>query len=234
MTANVILPPMRPLGPLRVSLDAFDQHPAYARLLAEAPVTGCCPVLMSDDCLQYLRFPDDPEQTLAEVAQTDAADVLAGQWPGSCYDHCSCREPFGDEFPGLVAGPGPVDDADAEAAELAGRWAWRHLALVPVSRPADVPAAVGWPGTCNYRDDVVSLSAVLRSWEDRFGARLVMMDRATLWVSVAAPPWTEAECLGVAAEHFSFCCDVDGEDPRPLRVYASTLRGNRTWRFWWD
>ena len=106
--------------------------------------------------------------------------------------------------------------------------------MVPVARPADVVAATGWLGAVNLGEDVAALSAVLRSWEDRFGAMLVAMDEATLWLSVAAPPRTDAQCLGIAAEHFAFCPDVDGEDPRPLRVYASTLRGRDHWRFWWD
>ena len=95
-------------------------------------------------------------------------------------------------------------------------------------------AATGWTGAINLGENPAALSAVLRSWEDRFGALLVLMEAATLWLSVAAPPMTEAECLGIAAEHFTFCPDVDGEDPRPLRTYASTLRGRNSWRFWWD
>jgi hypothetical protein len=93
---------------------------------------------------------------------------------------------------------------------------------------------VGWRGAVNHHGDVTGLSAVVRSWEDRFGALLVRLDLATLWLSVAAPPWRERQCLGVAAEHFAFCWDVDGEDPRPLREYAAALAGRTAWRFWWD
>lgn len=75
---------------------------------------------------------------------------------------------------------------------------------------------------------------MLRSWEDRFGAVVVALDRSVLWLSVAAPPVTRDECRAVAAEHFSSCRDVDQEDPRPLRAYASGLSGGTTWRFWWD
>lgn len=109
-----------------------------------------------------------------------------------------------------------------------------HLALAPVSRPADIPAVTGWSGMINLSDDLAGLCAVLRSWEERFGAFLVQMDRATLWLSVSKPSWSAAECLGVAAEHVAFCPDVDGEDPRPIRQYAQSLRGARRWRLWWD
>jgi hypothetical protein len=128
----------------------------------------------------------------------------------------------------------PVEDAWEKAMRFAGEQWWSHLAVVPVSRPADVVAAVGWLGTVNYHRDVTGLAAVLRSWEDRFGAMLVRLDSATLWLSVAAPPRSERQCLSVAEEHFAFCPDVDGEDPRPLREYAATLAGRTVWRFWWD
>ncbi len=105
---------------------------------------------------------------------------------------------------------------------------------MPGTRPADAVAVLGWRGTGNRHDDVSGLAAVLRSWEERYGAVLVEIDFMTLWVSVAAPPRTPSECRAVAAEHFAFCPDVDSEDPRPLRLYASTLAGNPRWRFWWD
>lgn len=61
--------------------------------------------------------------------------------------------------------PGPYDDGGLE-----------HLALVPVDRPADIPAALGWFGTF---DDVADLCAVLRSWEER-GEYLVRLGRSTM------------------------------------------------------
>lgn len=228
------LPPMRPFGPLRISRELLDGHPSYRQLLVDTAATGCCPVWISAEGLRSVRPPDDLEQAVAGIAGHAAFDVLQRQWPGACYRDCRCRDPYGDEFPGLVAAPGPEGCPIDAAVALAGGPRRAHLALVPVTRPADVVTAIGWAGPCNHMLDVGGLSAVLRSWEGRFGALLVGVDRATLWVSVAAPPQTEAECLGVAAEHFAFCCDVDGEDPRPLRWYAAGLRGRRTWRFWWD
>jgi len=225
---------MRSFGPLRISRDRFDRHPAYEPLLAAAAGSGRCPVLLSELGLQRLDPPADPAAAVAAVARLDPAEVLAQRWPGECYPWCACREPFGAEFPGLVPPIEPVEDPSACAVRMAGEQ-WRmHLAVVPVARPADVVAAIGWQGAANLGEDVAALSAVLRSWADRFGATLVGIDAGTLWLSVAAPPRTDEQCLRIAAEHFAFCPDVDGEDPRPLRVYASTLCGRDSWRFWWD
>lgn len=234
MNDIIPLPPMRTDGTIEISQGVHEGHPAYGELLAQAPRAGCCPVWISDYGVESIRTDLPPAAALAGLAERDAATVLAQRWPGRCFPWCDCRAPFAEEFPGLAAAAGPTADPIATAVRLADEPGRAHLALVPVLRPADVPAALGWSGMCNAWDDVVGLSAVLRSWEDRFGAFLVRIDRATLWLSVAAPPWTEDECLRVAAEHFAFCCDVDGEDPRPLRHYAETLSGARRWRFWWD
>lgn len=234
MTNIIPLPPMRTDGTIEISCDVHKGHPAYGGLLADAPRAGRCPVWISAHGRESIRTDLPPAAALTALADHDPSDVLAQRWPGRCCLWCECPPPFGGEFTGLTPASEPAGDPVGAAARLADEQGRAHLALVPVSRPADVPAALSWTGACNALDDAIGLSAVLRSWEDRFGALLVRIDRATLWVAVDAPPWTEDDCLRVAMEHFAFCCDVDGEDPRPLRRYAATLRGAHRWRFWWD
>jgi hypothetical protein len=94
---------------------------------------------------------------------------------------------------------------------------------------------VGWQGPINMVDDIAKVSAVLRSWEDRFGARVVGVGFATLDLSVAAPPVEEDHALRVAAEHFAFCPDnVWQSDTPTLTAYAESIRGVNRWSFWWD
>lgn len=162
------LPELRAVGPARISRDPTGAHPAYATLLRDAARTGSCPVWVSERALEMLEPPDDPHPVLANVARRDAAGFLGDHWPRNC-PLCGCRDSF-ENFTGLASGTEPADEPITAAAEsdLAGRRA--HLALVPATRPADTLAVLGWRGTCNYHNDVVGLSAVLRSWEDRFGA----------------------------------------------------------------
>jgi hypothetical protein len=230
MTADLDLPPMRSMGPMRISCDPLNGHPAYPRMLAEAAYTGACPVWITSP--DRLLMPDDPQAAVAAIARADPVVFMEARWMQNC-PFCGCRDPF-DEFPGLLAALPPAEDPVSTAARMADEPGRAHLAIVPVSRPADIVAAIGWTGACNYQEDLAAMSAVLRSWEERFGAMLVRMDTSTLWVSVAAPPRTADECHRVAAEHFAFCRDIDWEDPRPLRSYAGTLLGKTTWRFWWD
>lgn len=98
--------------------------------------------------------------------------------------------------------PGPDLDARALGIGVDGR-----LLLVPVGRPADVPAALGWWGGTNYCLSGADLSAVLRSWEDRFGAVLISIGFDTMAVQVSRRPMSAEQLDGLLREHYAFCPD---------------------------
>ena len=239
MTLLETLPPLRTRGALKITASPLDDLGLYGRLLLAAPSAGRCPILLGSHVLAALPERWDPRPALAELELRDPAVVLAEHYPGGCLHHPNCLAPFGAAFPGLASAttgaplltPEEVAEAAVEEAEVPGE---TLLGLVPVARPADVPAAVGWLGTVNSWPDAVGLSAVLRSWEDRFGAVLVRMGPATLDLAVAAPPWERSECEAIAAEHFAFCDDTYAGNPGTLRDYANLLRGATRWSFWWD
>jgi len=239
MTILDTLPPLRTHGALKVSHTPLDDLGLYRQLLRDTPATGRCPVLLSAHALASVSGRADPAAASAEVARRDPGAVLAERYPIGCIYHPSCLAPFGGTFPGLARpAPGlellaPAEIVEAAVEEADGRGD-HLLGVVAVCRPADVPAAVGWLGTAGAWDDVAALSAVLRSWEDRFGAVLVRMGHACLELAVAAPPWERSECVAIAAEHYAFCDDTYRGNPGTLRDYANLLRGNTRWSFWWD
>ncbi|MGW6978996.1 DUF4253 domain-containing protein [Streptomyces sp. NPDC054932] len=165
--------------------------------------------------------------------------------PGEGEEGEEIIAPFGRNWPGL-AQPGPeggpgAADPEAVACELAdgliasGFLPGPRIALVPAGRAADVPTAMGWTGPTNHENDTALMSTVLRSWEDRFGARVVALGFAELQVSVAAPPHTAARALPVAAEHFAFCPDNIWQGSGSVRAYADeAVVGSNHWGFWWD
>ena len=173
----------------------------------------------------------------------DAEDILAEYWEDNAEDELAdLTEPFGFEWPGLAPAGTPTAAPDTRAAQVADSLAegaenWfkePRLALVPARRSADIPAAIGWTGPLNYDNDVARLGAVLRSWEDRFGIRMVGLGFDTLVLSVAAPPTTLVEAEALAVEHFAFCPDNITQGPSDLQAYAKDLIGDPTWSFWWD
>ncbi|HEX2089532.1 MAG TPA: DUF4253 domain-containing protein [Actinomycetota bacterium] len=165
----------------------------------------------------------------------NAESVLRRWWKeavGPDEDSLDSVEPFGAEFPGLARGTtGPSNGAAPVlvARELPGR-----LGLVPVARPADVPAAVGWAGPTNYYSDMGQLAAVLRSWEDRFGAVVVGLGFDTLILGVRRPPVGAAMSNAVAAEQFAVCPDIVWQGVESIAALAEEIDGQRTWFCWWD
>ncbi len=208
---------------------------------------------LSPDMMSY-PGDHDAEEVLAELWE-----AYAGAEAGADEDHPGEDEvvevfgeqpgpdgtiaPYGPLRPGPADATAPDADPDARAAEVAdsltasGSWLKDpRLALVFARRSADIPAVIGWTGPVNHENDVARLCAVLRSWEDRFGIRVVALTFDQLVVSVAAPPTTMAEAEAVAAEHYAFCPDnIDQGSRTTLREYAEReVLNEKVWAFWWD
>jgi hypothetical protein len=111
-----------------------------------------------------------------------------------------------------------------------------RLALVPAARPADVLPVLGWcPGNWSGACPVptpVGFAAVLRSWEERFGARLLALTHDQAYLLVERPPRDLAAALPVAAEHFTFCDEPAGR--QPVQKTAEEIVNAPLWYFWWD
>ncbi|PZG11973.1 hypothetical protein C1I95_26810 [Micromonospora craterilacus] len=180
----------------------------------------------------------DPERLLAGwwagYTQTDEDDQLSGE------ERLAVTAPYGRDWPGLAAAVrprvAPEQHADHWAEQLSQAQPAMRLGLVAVDRGSDVLAVAGWQGAVNYTGEPAERGAVLRSWEDRFGARVIGVGFAELYLSVAAPPSGTDEALRVAAEHFAFCPDNiwQGQRPCTLAGYADRLIDAPTWAFWWD
>lgn len=217
----------------------------WARLRAEHPRSGLWPLLLTaldpDEDFRPWGNGEVSSGDMSSPAGHDVDAVLARWWAdqqpvdGSPSD---VTDPFG-AWPGLSPRLVPPSDPDATADELSEVLASfdenTRLGLFAAPRGADAITSAGWRGPVNHTGDTGLLSAVLRSWEDRFGARLIGAGFATLQVSVAAPPGSLDEALPVAAEHFAFCPDnVWQGSEGTLAGYAAGLVGEETWHFWWD
>ncbi|WP_327117453.1 DUF4253 domain-containing protein [Streptomyces sp. NBC_01341] len=208
----------------------------WARLRATGRPLGLLPVLVDGGRLD--QWPEDWE--LDPAGASYPGDHEAGEVLGEFWEQCAPDEmEDGADWPGLAPAPSgnSSETPDEVAAEMADELAdGLRTALVPARRSADIPAAIGWSGPLNHENDVARLCAVLRSWEDRFGIRVVALGFDTLTVSVGRPPTTVAEARALAAEHFAFCPDnIDAAPPNGLAEYADKyLLGQETWSFWWD
>jgi Domain of unknown function (DUF4253) len=167
-----------------------------------------------------------------EAARGDVSAWFTSQWRENTGDGAQELAPYGGRFPGLAERGGERRD-DASAAAIDSLENVSGLALVPVTRPADALGAIGFSGAVNYDYAPGDLSAVLRSWEQRFDAILVGVGLDTAFVAVRRPPAGQV-ALRVAAEHFVFAPDSVWQGTGSLRKLAGEVRGSRAWAFWWD
>jgi uncharacterized protein DUF4253 len=212
----------------------------WTRLHAEHHRSGLWPVLLDDSTQPWSAGQVAPETT-ADIDTFDAAAFMAEVWadwlePQDDHQDLEDLAPFGRDCPGLAAPGEPVRSPTAVAA-----WYVKvlddgstPLGLAAASRGADVLAVMGWQGAVNHNKWTAPLAAVVRSWEDRFGARVIRLGFNTLDLSVAAPPATTEHALHVAAEHWTFCPDNILQGPGTLADYAEEIRGKNFWSFWWD
>jgi len=232
----------------------------WPRLLESAEVTGLYPfICWRDDPYQVQDLSEVDAIRLDDVLAADFVEYRRRRLPywsnpaagGDVLpddDDPEDMEPWPHDpgppfetWPGLAAGD-PGTGAGVSAAE-AGRWAVEELlgdepfvhtcqlALVPARRSADVPAIVGWAAEA----PVPLLCALLRSWEERFGVRVVSGFGGALTVSVARPPLDVPHAEQLALEHVLSTADnIVDDPPTPFPEYANGLVGRHQWRFWWD
>jgi hypothetical protein len=215
------LPPGRryPLGLPAAYWGSIEPVPHVERIAAKLASsfaqTGIWPLLW--------RFDEEPDHYLGGHGDLDAIDridvgeILQRSWSQTPWPPGS-TDPFTD-FPGLAPAAehrSPALDpfaADRTRAEAC-------LLLVPCNRPADAITMLG--GLAGEVEASV-ISAVLRSWEERFSAVAYEVAPDLVKLSVTAPPATQKHALLVAAEHMAFCPPDDGGAAGSLRKVADGL-----------
>jgi hypothetical protein len=220
---------------------APDVGTLWIRLAAEFHTTGLWPLV-----LESLEDADDRPWFSGELgpnASSDpgkyAADAVLTNWwreaipvKGEENEAFARLTPFGRTFPGLA--PASESTRDDGAVGRVARQLGGRLGLVAAGRPADALSVIGWLGPVNYFSDLGPLSAVMRSWEDRFGAYLVGVGFDTVTLAVERPPRSIATSNHVAAEHFAACPDNIYQDVGSIEKYARRINGRDVWTFWWD
>ncbi len=216
---------------------------AWFTLSAAHRQTGLIPVVLAgldgDTSRPWDNGEFDAPYDVTQLDQLPAERVLAACWAGALEDDGAGDDragaglaPFGRRFPGLAAPETAALGAEQlrTAVDAIGP---ARIGLVPAGRPADVLPRLGWSGVVNWFDSPLPVAAVLRSWEDRFGARLLEVGFADIKLLVERPPRSLAAAEQIAAEHYVFC-DECGAALTGIRSIAASLVSAPIWSFWWD
>jgi hypothetical protein len=225
--------------------DVFGAGWQWAALSRDAAATGLQPVLLSGLPGEPARPWDNGEfsepQDTAAIDGLDAARLLGGwwrdvdeeEWEEGGEELQAVFGPSGRRFPGLAPAISQEMAPELTRRALGQYTRDARIGLVPAGRPADVLPRLGWQGAGNNRTSV-EIAAVLRSWEDRFGARLLEVGFADIRLLVARPPQTLQAAGPIAAEHFAFSDEAGRTGLRGVTDIAPALVNNPFWDFWWD
>ncbi|CAM5297682.1 hypothetical protein SXANM310S_03373 [Streptomyces xanthochromogenes] len=258
-TLGTSLPPGRlivPAGSGGAPVMWLSDGPAPAglweELQREHPHSGLWPLLLTHpagdlDFRPWATGELAPEQASLALGH-DPAAVLRDWWnspstarpddPGEAADRLRMLEPYGHEWPGPAPSPAPAEKGDPmAAAAAAAQWLLHHdpelrIGLVRADSGAEALAVCGWTGARNHAG-ADRIGAVLHSWEERYGARLVELGLTGLRLSVSWRPADLDEALPLAAEHVAFCPGNVLRGTESLTDYAEELVLEKCWSFWW-
>lgn len=251
---GVIVPPGRALRSARAGAVArlspvlwatnapFPKAPdAWMVYYETSTETGLVPIMLRNLRSDPRRPWDNGEfelGNLSEVGAYDVGELLGRMWAeavaSSAGASAELLDPFSVDFPGLAppSEPPAVSDDDRFEEILRSIPAAR-LGVVVADRPADIPAVLGWNGAAGSRWTPAERSAILRSWEARFGATLLELGFDAMSIILEDPPWSLDEALPIAAEHFAFCPEFVHRRAGTLRQWAESLVGQPFWLFSW-
>lgn len=200
-------------SPVAWATTGTDLRLLYQRLIAAFPRTGLWPVLASG--LGGI----DRLGTNVRLASRDEPD-------GDAF--AVLKRYGGEHISALAPGVDPIPAIDLRLWQPI-----RSLLVVPVARPADVPATLRWLGACNRFMTGDDISAVLRSWEDRYGAVLVEIGATTMRMVAAAVPDNPEDFEALLVEHYVFDYDVVDQIIMSEERHRELVRQGK-WEFWWD
>ena len=225
-----------------------DAGPLWAGLLAEHHVTGLWPLMLIPmlpiDRLRPWHTAELSPFPASAAEELDAGELLATGWMLATTDTEGVGAPVLPDppyssWPGLAPPGTRGADPDQHAIDLAtapgGAVALTgvdeppYLGLVPSGDGAGAISACGWWTKGGAPPE---LTAIVRSWQERFGARLCSLSKSTLYLAVAWPPATLEHARRVAAEHWAFCPDIGSFEG--FDEYAEGLVAAQVWSFYWE
>lgn len=207
---DVQLPEGRALGSGWITVDPVaDSGAVWTALVREFPSSGFWPIEIEPSLFGRVFVSEDELQPapVSAVDQSDVVAVFSEIWASS--REYRWEDEWPTSFEGLASESSQVSETTPV---LASNSRGKRLMLVPVARPADVPAVLGWnPAIFDSR----ATSAVLRSWEDRYGWYLQSLGASSMMLLVEEPEdLAQVDLERLAVEFVAFCPEFEIEGSR--------------------
>lgn len=108
-----------------------------------------------------------------------------------------------------------------------------YVGLVPTIKSYEVPAYIKFGGW-NACPDPEQHVALMKYWNEKYGANIISITGDTIECTVDNPPTTKEEAMALAREQFLYCEDIVTQGCGSISALAGTLLNAKYWYFWWD
>ena len=225
----------------------------WARLHDARQQTGLLPFLIDYlsgapdrpwDTEEFHEEPADPGEVGGDLDLIDVGELLEYWWddqtneldladedPASAGFLAAEIAPFARTFPGL-APPATTSLTSARLSAVLGALPPHRIGLVPATEAAEALPLVGWC-PAGLPQHTLEVAAVVRSWADRFGVRMLKIGFADFSVLADRPPGNLQHARQLAAEQWAFCDEV-GDGLSDINSISAYIMESPVWRFWWD
>src|SRR5262249_14680545 len=169
---------------------------------------------------------ENPEETIRMAAGVDVQQYFQGravEFPGESAHGDWPKQPESmTDFtiPRKILEPGKFHESVV-------------IGLVPASHSWEVPGVLSFGGW-NDCPDATSQVAVLRYWNEIYGAELAGLSGDVMELEPARKPLSKEEALRLAQEQYWFCYDIVEQGVGTIENLAAGLMGSSVWYFWWD
>lgn len=107
------------------------------------------------------------------------------------------------------------------------------IGIIPVEHSWAVPAYLKLGGWNECPNPEVHL-ALMKKWEQEYGAKVACVSSDVIEFTVEQPPRTKEDAMKLAEEQFIYCADIVHQGVETIENLAATLMVSKVWYFWWD
>lgn len=108
-----------------------------------------------------------------------------------------------------------------------------YLGMALIDEPWMLASAVKY-GNWNSCPAPDIQCAIMKYWEEKYGAEIVSMTGDTIECKVKNPPATKDAAIQLAWEQYWYCADIVDQGTQTIANLAAGLINSEYWFFWWD
>lgn len=108
-----------------------------------------------------------------------------------------------------------------------------NLVLAPTAVCWQVPAYLRFGGW-NECPGLEVQVAMMKLWQQHYGAEVVGIAGDVVEMQVERPPLTKLDALRLAKQQYLYCQDIVDQGTGTLESLAAVLLDGTSWFFWWD